>query len=550
MQTIIFCRVSSREQEETGYSLDAQEKLLREYSSTRSLEVAKVFRISESASGKQIRKLFNEMLTYAVKNNVRAICCEKIDRLTRNLKDAATINDWVQDDSTRQVHFLKENFVLSKDTRAHENLVWDMKVAIARFYTNNLAEEVRKGQKEKIAQGWLPSKAPLGYKTIGEHGHKIHVPDEEKALFISRAFTVYATGNISLGKLAEQLFNEGLRNNVGGKVTKPALHVILSDPFYFGKMKWKNETLPANHIPLISKELYLSVQEKMKRKLSKLPVYRKHLPVFKAKMTCEECGGMITWELQKSHWYGHCNHFRTCSQKAYWRQEKVEEKLFPLFDKIAPKDPELLQILRKALNESKKWDSEYTAKAISEVQVALNGAERRLEAIYDDKVDGKITPEFYAKKYKQYNEEKEAAEDQLTKLNKNNSRYYEAGIAIHSLALRAVEIYQSTKATVEYQRRLLSRIFSNLTLNAEIIRADYTKAFQFLAEWMPVINDTFEPPNKLCLQGSNGNLDPSCPELRAYLYAFRTFDWNNAVDDIDLYLKEIEELNKLANLDS
>ena len=58
----IYCRVSSKEQEDTGYSLDAQEKLLKEYADKKGVEVIKIFRITESASGKQIRKTFNEMI--------------------------------------------------------------------------------------------------------------------------------------------------------------------------------------------------------------------------------------------------------------------------------------------------------------------------------------------------------------------------------------------------------------------------------------------------------------------------------------------------------
>ena len=138
-KTILFCRVSSREQAEEGYSLDAQMKLLEEYANKHDFEIAKIYKISESASGKQIRKSFLEMLDYATKHKASIILCEKIDRLTRNLKDAATVDDWIKDNPKREVHFIKESFVLNGNTKAHENLVWDMKVAIARFYTNNLS---------------------------------------------------------------------------------------------------------------------------------------------------------------------------------------------------------------------------------------------------------------------------------------------------------------------------------------------------------------------------------------------------------------------------
>jgi len=43
MKAVIYARVSSKEQEETGYSLPAQEKLLKEYAERNGFEIAKVF---------------------------------------------------------------------------------------------------------------------------------------------------------------------------------------------------------------------------------------------------------------------------------------------------------------------------------------------------------------------------------------------------------------------------------------------------------------------------------------------------------------------------
>ena len=190
---VLYIRVSSSAQEEKGYSLDAQEKLLSTYAQEQHVKVVKTFKISESASGKQIRKVFTEAIDYTATENIPIIICEKIDRLTRTGKDATIVSDWVLENTSREVHCVKESFVLSHNTKAHENLVWDMKVAIARFYINNLSEEVKKGQEEKAAQGWLPTKPPLGYKTIGEKGKKIHVIDEETAAYMRDMFQLYAS---------------------------------------------------------------------------------------------------------------------------------------------------------------------------------------------------------------------------------------------------------------------------------------------------------------------------------------------------------------------
>ncbi|MEN9340264.1 MAG: hypothetical protein RIQ62_1576, partial [Bacteroidota bacterium] len=48
MKAIIYARVSSKEQEETGYSLPAQEKLLKDYAERKGFNVVKTFSVSES----------------------------------------------------------------------------------------------------------------------------------------------------------------------------------------------------------------------------------------------------------------------------------------------------------------------------------------------------------------------------------------------------------------------------------------------------------------------------------------------------------------------
>ena len=94
-----------------------------------------------------------------------------------------------------------------------------------------------------------------------------------------------------------------------------------------------------------------------------------------------------------------------------------------------------------------------------------------------------------------FTKEKVDALESLEKLNDGNTKYYEAGYAIHELASKASDIYKSPKATVEDKRLLLSKIFSNLALKQENIRPDYTLAFQFLKEWVPKVNNTFELEN-------------------------------------------------------
>ncbi len=509
---VAVARVSSKEQE-AGFSLDSQEKLAREYAERQGFRIVKVYRISESASGKQVRKIYNEMFRYVVDKKTQVILYEKIDRLTRNLKDAAVVQDWVNEDTEREVHFIKENFTLNRNTRAHENLVWDMKVAIARFYTNNLSEEVRKGLNEKLSQGIYPGRPPLGYKLIGEKGHRTYVIDQDKAPFVQKMFALYNSGNYSIGALADLLYKQGLRNRGGGRIGKTRMHMHLSDPFYYGFMKWKSMIQKGNHEPIITKELFDQVQRKLDRG-SGSPQYQKHLNVFKAKMKCGGCGGTIGWSLQKERWYGECNHHKDCKQKGSIRQDRLEEKLFPLFDKIEPKNARVLEVLELALKESHKDEIEFNVTRREELNRIIRRADERMERAYRDKLDGLMPLDLCEKIIAGTKQEKEDAISALENLSKSRQAYYEVGMSIHELATKAKDIYLSKKATIEDKRMLLSYAFSNFTLNAGEIKAEYSLAFQFLTEWTPRLNNNFELQKSLVKQEDFGELVASCSDLR------------------------------------
>jgi len=520
-KVIVFCRVSSKEQEETGYSLDAQEKLLTEYAVKSGFTAAKIFKISESASGKQIRRMFNEMLQYAATHRINVILCEKIDRLTRNIKDAAIISDWIMENDARQVHFVKENFVLSKNTRAHENLVWDMKVAIARFYTNNLSEEVKKGQKEKLTQGWMPMRAKLGYKSVGDKGHKTHALDETAAPFIEQMFELYSTGNYSIKAIVDTMTKAGLRNEAGKRISKSRAHEMLSDTFYCGEIVWMGQTYEGKHTPIVSKELFDAVQRKLSGKF-KNPQHQKHLPVFKGKIDCEECGGTICWGIVKGHWYGYCNHHKQCSQKGCTRQEVVEDQMIPSLIAVAPKTKRALQWLEGALKESHKGEVAFNTARRDELAQVIKTADQRIEGAYRDKLDSKMPADLCGKIINESTEAKRDALKALEKLTDARQAYYEAGYAIHELAMHAEAIYHSPKAEVEEQRLLLSYGFLNLTLNTHKIKPNYTLGFQFLREWMPIVNKIFKPAENLAMASSFEPSEDEKSSLRGIVEDVRT----------------------------
>ena len=144
MKCVIYARVSSKEQEKEGFSIPSQLKLLRKYARDNQFQISEEYVDVETA--KQAgRTGFNKMLSYLRTNSsCNVVLVEKTDRLYRNLKDWVTV-----DEIDVEIHFVKENFVLTKDSKSSEKFLHGIKVLMAKNYIDNLSEEVKKGLTEK-----------------------------------------------------------------------------------------------------------------------------------------------------------------------------------------------------------------------------------------------------------------------------------------------------------------------------------------------------------------------------------------------------------------
>ena len=167
---VLYARVSSREQREEGYSIEAQIKLLRAVASNEGIEIVREFVEVESAKTAG-RKQFAEMVTFFKRNrSCRILLVEKTDRLYRNQRDALTLEEL-----DISVYFVKEGEWLSKDSKSQVKFIQDIRLAMARNYSENLREEVKKGMSEKASQGTYPGRPPFGYRNNKAELSLIHI---------------------------------------------------------------------------------------------------------------------------------------------------------------------------------------------------------------------------------------------------------------------------------------------------------------------------------------------------------------------------------------
>jgi hypothetical protein len=175
------------------------------------------------------------------------------------------------------------------------------------------------------------------------------------------------------------------------------------------------------------------------------PRYYKHNSLFKNVFRCAECGGRITWEVHKGNWYGHCNHYKNCQQRDWVKQENIDIQVIQTISGLNPKGVEatenMLSWVQEALKESHGEEIEFREKATGELNRRYEMVTIRLDKLYDDKIDGKISEDFYQKKFTQYKAEQEEVKNTLDKHQNANLKYFEMGGTILEVAKQAWKIY-------------------------------------------------------------------------------------------------------------
>src|ERR1700675_3310870 len=118
ISAVVYARVSRTAQEQEGFSIPAQLKLLREYAHKNDFQIVREFVDVETAK-KTGRKQFSEMVEFLRQNvDCRTILVEKTDRLYRNFGDYVTLEDMGV-----EIHLPKEGQIISKAARSQDKLL-------------------------------------------------------------------------------------------------------------------------------------------------------------------------------------------------------------------------------------------------------------------------------------------------------------------------------------------------------------------------------------------------------------------------------------------
>ncbi|MNO36968.1 DNA-invertase hin [compost metagenome] len=234
----VYARVSTEEQAEQGYSIEAQLDTLRDYCKRNGLDVYEEY-VDAGFSGKSIqgRLALQRLLKDANKNLFNMVLVWKINRLARKTVDFLNM---IEDFKKRDIYFrsFSENF--ETETPVGE-FVLQMLSGIGELERKNIVENVKMGMKQRAKTGKHNGKLPLGYQVNADpsdpSGRSNVIVVEAEAAIVRKIFELYAAGR-GLKSIANELNHSGYKTKTGNTFSTTAIKEILNNPFYNGKIRY------------------------------------------------------------------------------------------------------------------------------------------------------------------------------------------------------------------------------------------------------------------------------------------------------------------------
>ena len=473
---LLYVRVSSKEQEREGYSLDAQEKLGDEYALRNNLTIKKRWKVSESA-WRDERDAFNEMLEYAKKHEqVKHIIFDVTDRMTRNDMDKIKIWTLVKfHDKT--IHFSRSNKKIDKNSGSEDEFMLDIEVAVAKKMSNDISRKSKMGMQEKAEQGFYPSRAPFGY--YNNPVTRLLDVNKENSPYVQRAFSLMASGSYSLEMLANVLYEEGLRTAQNIRMNKGTLWHILKNSIYYGVFTWNGSMHQGNHTPLISKEVFDKAQSVLDGKAHN-HISKKNFS-FNNLITCGICDCKILGERKKNRYtYYHC----TFSKGRHNGIGYIpEDRLASMFEEPIRKitlSNNVVDWLKEGLRERSRSTVESQEIRLNALRTQEERINTRLSKLFDLKIDGDMDNDVFKAKEQEYKGQLFEVRAQRESVKAINQNFYEDGCKTLELANRLNSLY--LKANYEDKAKILKFVASNYTLNDITLYPVYRKPFNFIVE--------------------------------------------------------------------
>lgn len=480
---VALARVSSREQEREGFSLEVQEEALRRYAAQAGGEVVRLFRVAETASKSDERTTFKELIAYAKANAglLNGLLFYKIDRAARNLFDYVELERL---ESEYGLPF----FSISQPTENTPagRMMRRTLANVASFYTEQQAQDVKEGLTRRVKEGWFVGKAPYGYRNVRRDGRGVTEVDPAASANVVRIFHLYAYEPLTLDALRQRLQKEGVayRGSAPG-FTRSKLHALLSDRSYLGEIPYKGQWYPGKQPAIVDRATWNRVQTILGGH-----VYQAHAMTYAGDLIqCARCGRVVTGERKikrgkrgdREYVYYRCSGYNAAGHpRDRVTEADLDGQVLAVFDKMKVADPEVRDWFRAVLaaqtTDAQADDLSRRAELQRQATLLVQQQNRLLNLRLAEDID----QDTFAAKSTELRDRLAGIKLQLETLDRSHDETAE-------LAVRAFELSQTLRerwlvADYAAKRRILEIVCLNYTLDGVTLVPEMRKPFDSLVE--------------------------------------------------------------------
>lgn len=473
MKAYLIARVSTDDQKD---ALPAQIYRLNDYAE-RQFENSELFQFQESAF-KENRKQFADIVErIKAEAEVVAVAFDKIDRFSRDsgAEETRTLRKLCHAGKI-EIHFISDHLQLTSRSSANEWFMLGIGETTGEHYSRIVSDNVKRRFEQMRRDGLWTGEAPFGYQNVVLQSRQKWIEPEPFEMQIVQAiFEQYATGVSSL-----MLIRKHLKTVFGITLSSSQIDRILHNPFYRGVMRIEGKLYPHKYGSIITDKLYAKVEAAREGYKIKPSIYAGLPYTYRGLISCANCGCRVTFEQKKHKYvYGHCTQTRGKHSASYVKEDELTEQLKAVVRSFAIPDDALVKVSEE-LKRRHAEDQKAKADKLASLNAEIKKYELRLEVMYDDRLDGKVSPELYEKKHHEYTEVKLALENRRKRFELMSKDDLDTVLHLLKLSQQAPIIFE--RGRIERKRALVKKTHSNLELDGMLLRSELAFPFDKIAE--------------------------------------------------------------------
>lgn len=402
-KAIGYIRISTKDQ--SNFSLDGQEKYIRDFASRNGYDIINVF-CDDGQSAKNFdRPDWKKLQSFCKENHrdVDALIVAKYDRFSRNLKDALSMIEMLEEKFNIRILSAMEPIMLNPTSPYFFQFRTQMLMG-AQVEWLVIKDRTKFGMHNGAKAGRYFTTAPFGYTNKrDEHNKPMIVIDEARAPVIRRMFTMLLQG-ASLKEIGLEALRAGYKNR-GHSAVKDTLQ----NPVYAGMIKvpsygddpggWLAKGI---HQAIIDSATWYRAQDVLNPRTVTRTVMNEEVPL-RSVLKCF-CGRCMTAGNSKGknryYWYYRCDNHTGINLNA----DKLHQQLENVVGELSLPAYQV-DYLQQRIEEKLKLQLKDQDLMIQEKKKELAGLQLRLDNVEEKFIMDQLDPEAYKKWKTRYSSE-------------------------------------------------------------------------------------------------------------------------------------------------